>query len=167
MTAGLRIEKLRRDHNVDGFESGRAELDRFLIRYAFHAQQSGASLTYVALVETTVIAYYTLVFGDVAHADAPERLTKGLARYPVPLMVLARLAVHRGWQGRGLGAGLLRDAMERTLRAAEIAGLRALAVHAKDQAAASFYSHFGFIASPTDPLHMFMLLKDVRRMLGA
>jgi GNAT superfamily N-acetyltransferase len=81
-------------------------------------------------------------------------------------MVLARLAVHRAWQGRGIGAGLLRDAMRRTVQAAEIGGLRALAAHAKDEQAARFYAHFGFEPSPTDPLHMFVLLKDVRRMLS-
>jgi GNAT superfamily N-acetyltransferase len=160
-----RVETLRRDHAVDAFTCGQPELDRFLIRYAFPAQQAGSSLTYVALIDETVVGFYTLVVGEVAHADAPERLTKGLARHPVPLMVLARLAVDRTWQGRGVGKGLLRNAMERTLHAAEIAGIRALAVHAKNDAAVSFYSHFGFVRSPTDPLHLFVLLKDVRRML--
>ena len=107
-----------------------------------------------------------MVFGDVAYADAPDRLAKGLAKHPIPLMVLARLAVHRAWHGRGVGAGLLRDAMTRTLRAADIAGLRAILAHAKDEQAAAFYSHFGFRPSPTDPLHMYALLKDVRRILG-
>ena len=166
MTVALRIETLRRDHAVDGFECGHPALDLFLVRFAFPAQQAGASRTYVALVESVVVGFHTLVVGDVAPADAPERLTKGLARHPVPLIVLARLAVHRAWQGRGIGAGLLRDAMERTLQVAEIAGIRALAVHAKDERAVSFYSHFGFVPSPTDPMHLFVLLKDVRRMLG-
>ena len=162
-----RIETLRRDHAVDAFECGQPELDRFLIRYAFQAQQAGSSLTYVGLVDAAIVGFYTLVVGDVEHADAPERLTKGLPRHPVPLMVLARLAVHRTWHGQGIGKGLLRDAMDRTVQASKIAGIRALAVHAKDDAAVSFYSHFGFVPSPTDPLHMFLLLKDVRRLLGS
>jgi GNAT superfamily N-acetyltransferase len=162
-----RIETLRRDHAADAFECGQEALDRFLIRYAFPAQQAGSSVTYVALVGSTIVGYYTLVVGEVGYADAPERLTKGLARHPVPLMVLARLAVHRAWQAKGLGKGLLRDAMERTVQAAKIAGIRALAVHAKDEPAASFYAHFGFVASPTDPLHLFVLLKDIRRILGS
>jgi GNAT superfamily N-acetyltransferase len=162
-----RIETLRRDHAVDAFECGHEALDRFLIRYAFPAQQAGSSVTYAALVESAVVGYYTLVVGNVEYAEAPERLTKGLARHPVPLMVLARLAVHRAWQGKGLGKGLLRDAMERTVQAAKIAGIRALAVHAKDEPAALFYGQFGFLPSPTDPLHLFVLLKDIRRILGS
>ena len=103
---------------------------------------------------------------EIAHAQAPERLTKGVARHPIPLMLLARLAVHREWQGRKIGAGLLRDAMVRTLQAAEILGIRALAVHAKDDKAVAFYTRFGFIPSPINPWQMYLLLKDIRRLLG-
>jgi len=162
MIAGFRIEKLRRDHPVAGFSCGREELDRFLIRYAFANQQAGAAQTYLGLHGTTVVGFYSLVVGEVAYADAPERLTKGLARHPVPIMLLARLAVSSAWQGRKLGAGLLKDAMRRTLQAADIGGIRAFAVHAKDTPARQFYEHFGFIASPVDPLHLFLLIKDLR-----
>ena len=165
MTDYPAVEKLRRDHPVDDFECGQPQLDLFLIRYAFVAQQAGGSTTYVGLADAAVIGFYTLVFGEIDHAKASSRLTKGLAHHPVPLMVLARLAVHRSWQGRGIGAALLRDAMRRTVQAAEIGGLRALAAHAKDEQAATFYRHFGFEPSPTDPLHLFVSLKDVRRML--
>jgi GNAT superfamily N-acetyltransferase len=89
-----------------------------------------------------------------------------LARHPVPIMLLARLAVDRRWQGQGVGKALLKDAMQRTLQAAEIAGIRAFAVHAKDEEARSFYQKFDFIPSPTDPMHLFVLLKDVRRMIS-
>jgi Acetyltransferase (GNAT) domain len=85
-----------------------------------------------------------------------------MPRHPIPLLVLARLAVHSDWQGRGLGAGLLLDALGRTLQVADIAGARALAVHAKDDSAASFYRHFGFIPSVTDSRHLFKLIKDIR-----
>jgi len=129
-------------------------------------QQANASRTYVGLADTTVIGFYTLVVGDGAFEDAPERLTKGLARHPVPLMVLARLAVSASWQGKGVGAGLLKDAMRRTVEAADIAGIRAFAVHAKDEAASAFYRHFDFVPSPTDPLHLFLLVKDLRRAVG-
>ena len=166
MTDYPTVEKLRRDHPVDDFECGQPQLNVFLIRYAFMAQQAGGSTTYVGLADAAVIGFYSLVFGDIDHAKASSRLTKGLAHHPVPLMVLARLAVHRSWQGRGIGAGLLRDAMRRTVQAAEIGGLRALAAHAKGEQAATFYAHFGFEPSPTDPLHMFVLLKDIRRMLN-
>jgi GNAT superfamily N-acetyltransferase len=158
----FRIEKLQRDHRVDTFDCGREALNRFLIRYAFPNQQAGASQTYIALAEEEVVGYYTLVVGQVEYSDAPDRLTKGLARHPVPIMLLARLAVATSWQGKGLGSGLLKDAMLRTLQAADIAGIRAFAVHAKDDVAKSFYERFDFVASPSDPYHLFRLLKDIR-----
>ncbi|PKU21544.1 GNAT family N-acetyltransferase [Telmatospirillum siberiense] len=160
------IEKLRRDHRVDGFDCGKEPLNRFLIRFALQSQLSNSSQTYLALADDAVVGFYTLVFGDVAYDDAPERLRKGVARHPIPLMILARLAVSRPWTGKGLGGGLLKDAMLRTLEAAEIAGLRAFAVHAKDDEAQAFYKRFDFIASPSDPMHLFVLLKDVRGMIG-
>lgn len=154
------IEKLNRGHRVDAFDCGREALNRFLIRYALQNQQAGASQTYVAVAGEEIAGYYSLAVSQVAYDDAPERLAKGLARHPIPLMLLARLAVAERWQGRGLGKGLLKDAVLRTLQAAGIAGIRALAVHAKDDEARAFYERFDFIASPTDPYHLFVLLKD-------
>jgi GNAT superfamily N-acetyltransferase len=101
--------------------------------------------------------------GEVSFDGAPDRLSKGLARHPVPLLLLARLGVHLAWQGHGVGQGLLKDAMRRTVQAAEIVGIRALAVHAKNAKARDFYQHFGFIDSPTDPMHLFVLVNDLRR----
>lgn len=163
MSAGLRIEKLRLEHAVDAFDCGRQELNRFLCRFALTNQQAGAAQTYLALSDASVIGFYTLVVGEVAYADAPHRLTKGLARHPIPIMLLARLAVSLAWQGKGVGAGLLKDAMQRTLQAADIAGIRAFAVHAKDESARTFYEHFDLIPSPTDPMHLFVLIKDIRQ----
>jgi len=153
---------LERSHAIDAFDCGREALNRFLIRYALQNQQAGASQTYVALVDQELVGYYSLVVGQVEYNDAPERLTKGLARHPVPIMLLARLAVSISWQGKGLGAGLLKDAMLRTLQAADIAGIRAFAVHAKDDEARAFYEHFDFVPSLGDPYHLFRLLKDIR-----
>ncbi len=161
MTSGLRIEKLQRSHPVDGFDCGQEDLNRFLIRYALQGQQAGASQTYLALDGDRVVGFYSLVVGQVEYDEAPERVTKGLARHPVPIMLLARLAVSLDHQGRKLGAGLLKDAMLRTLRAADIAGIRALVTHAKDDAARRFYERFDFVASPSDPHHLLMLLKDM------
>jgi GNAT superfamily N-acetyltransferase len=161
-----RIEKLRRDHAVEGFDCGRDELNRYLLRYAWQNQQAGAAQTYVGVVGETIVGYHTLTVGQVSLEDAPQRLTKGLARHPVPIMLLARLATDRRWQGKGVGSALLRDAMQRTLQAADIAGIRALAVHAKNDEARRFYEHFDFMPSPTDPLHLFVLLKDVRRIIA-
>lgn len=165
MTHLPRIEKLQRTHAIDSFDCGREALNRFLIRYALQNQQADASQTYVALIGEQVVAFYTLVVGQVDYSGAPERLTKGLARHPVPIMLLARLAVATAWQGKGFGSGLLRDAMLRTLQAADIAGIRAFAVHAKDDNARVFYQRFDLIPSPTDPYHLFILLKDVRSAL--
>jgi GNAT superfamily N-acetyltransferase len=166
VTASLRIEKLQRNHEVDAFTCCRPELDRFLIRHALRAQQMNSSQTYVGLCGQTVIGYYTIVAGEVRHADAPERVTKGMPRYPIPLLVLARLAVHSCWRGRGIGAGLLLDALGRTLQVADMVGIRALAVHAKDDTAARFYRHFWFMPSPTDSRHLFMLIKEIRGAAG-
>ena len=163
--SSLRIEKLQRSHAIDAFDCGREALNLFLIRYAFQNQQAEASQTYVALSDEELVGYYTLVVGQVEYNDAPGRLTKGLARHPVPIMLLARLAVAIRWQGKGLGSGLLRDAMLRTLQAAEIAGIRAFAVHAKDDESRAFYEHFDFVPSPSDPYHLFRLLKDLRKLL--
>ena len=163
--ASLRIEKLERNHAVEGFNCGSEALNRFLIRFALQNQQAGASQTYVALADGQIAGYYTLVVGQVDYDDAPQRLTKGLARHPVPIMLLARLAISASSQGQGLGSGLLKDAMLRTLQAAEIAGIRAFAVHAKDDQARAFYEHFDFVPSPSDPYHLFRLLKDIRGLL--
>ncbi len=165
MSAARRIEKLRPDHPIEGFDCGREELNRYLARYAWQNQQAGAGQTYVGLVEGAVVGYHTLAVGYVTGEDAPARLTKGLARHPVPIMLLARLAVDRRWHGKGIGKALLRDAMQRTVQAADIAGIRAFVVHAKDEEARSFYQRFDFVPSPTDPLHLFVLLKDVRRIV--
>ena len=136
-----RVEKLRRDHPVE-IDCGREELNRYLVRYAWQNQQAGAAQTYVGIVGEVIMGYHTLALGHVTLEDAPERVTKGLAKHPVPIMLLARLATDLQWQGKGVGKALLRDAMQRTLQAAEIAGIRALAVHAKDEEARRFYEHF-------------------------
>lgn len=166
MTLLLRIEKLARSHIVEHFTSGRAELDRFLIRHALQAQQANSSHTYVALKDEAVIGFYTIVAGEICWDQAPERVAKGMLRHPIPLLVLARLAVHAEEQGHGLGAGLLLDALGRTIQVASVIGVRALAVHAKDDLAGAFYRHFGFTPSATDARHLFMLIKDIRLAAG-
>ena len=166
MSDPLRIEKLGPRHSLAGFDCGSEELNRFLTRFALVNQLAGAAQTYVAVSGESVLGHYSLAVGEVACDDAPDRLKKGLARHPVPIMLLARLAVSTAWQGHGLGSGLLKDAMRRTLQAADIAGIRAFAVHARDETARSFYEHFGFIPSPADPMHLFLLIKDIRRIAG-
>lgn len=158
------IEKLSAHHDVGAFTCGKPVLDAYLTRHALANQSMGGAQTYVALAEgRTVVSYFSLAVGSVVHADAPARLAKGLARHPVPVMVLARLAVDRGWQGRGIGSGLLKNALQRTLQAADIAGIRAIVVHAKDDEARAFYEAFGFATWPDQPLRLFLLIKDLRR----
>ncbi len=160
------IKKLQRHHAIEPFDCGRDELNRFLAQYALQSQQSGGAQTYVGLVDHTVVGYYALAVGSVEQEQAPERVKKGLAKHSIPIMLLARLAVDRHWQNQGIGAALVKDAVLRTLQAADIAGIRALVVHAKDDAARSFYAHLDFLPSPSDPLHLFLLLKDARRIVS-
>lgn len=158
-----RIEKLRREHPIDAFDCGQEALNRWLVRHALQNQSAGSAQTYVGLAGDAVIGYYSLTVGQIEFADAPERLQKGMARHPVPIMLLARLAVHKDWQKQGVGRALLADAVRRTVQAAGIAGIRALAVHAKDEPARRYYEQFDFVPSPTDPLHLLVMLKDIRR----
>ena len=162
----LRIEKLQPRHAVDAFDCSNQDLNRFLQKYALLNQSSGASTTYVGLADQTVIGYYSLAVGSVEYDRVPERVTKGLAHHPIPVMLLARLAVDQQWKNKGVGAGLLKDAMLRTLQAADIVGIRALVVHAKDHHATLFYQHFDFTPSPSDPLHLLILMKDVRKIVA-
>ena len=166
MNEARSVEKLRPDHPIECFDCGREELNRYLQRFAWQNQQAGAAQTYIGLAGDAVIGYYTLAVGHVTREEAPERLTKGLASHPVPIMLLARLAVDHRWQGQGVGKALLKDAMLRTLQAADIAGIRAFAVHAKDEEVRRFYLKIDIIPSPSDPMHLFVLLKDVRRIVS-
>jgi GNAT superfamily N-acetyltransferase len=165
LRADPRIEKLRPNHALDHFDCGREELNRFLQRRALQSQQSQGGQTYVGLVGEVVVGFYTLVSGSVAYERASDRLRKGLGKQDIPIVLLARLAVDRNWQGQSIGASLLKDAMLRTISAADIVGIRAMVVHAKDDRARAFYEHFDFIPSPTDPLHLYVLLKDVKKLL--
>ena len=161
------VQKLDASHEVDAFDCGKEPLNRFLQRHALVNQKAGSAQTYVVCRgEQRVAGYYSLAVGAVEHADAPGRVGKGLARHPIPVMLLARLAIDRAEQGKGLGKALLKDALLRTAQAAEIAGIRALLVHAKDDEARAWYEQFDFEPSPTDPYHLFLLMKDLRALLG-
>lgn len=121
---------------------------------------------YVVPIEERVVGYYALSAASVEQDDAPTRVRKGLARHPIPVILLARLAVDQSEQGRGLGAALLKDALQRAGSAAGEIGARAVLVHAKDEEAKAFYEHFDFEPSPSDPLHLFLLMKDLRASLN-
>lgn len=157
-----RVEKLTAAHSLADFDCGVVALNRFLQTFALTNQNAGSSMTYLALVGNAVAGYHSLVVGETRYDDAPERLAEGLPRHPIPVMIIARLAVDLRIRGRGFGAALLRDAMRRTLAAAEIAGIRGVIVHAKDERAAAFYARFGFTPFPKRPLALYRLLKDIR-----
>jgi len=165
MSEKPRIAKLAQHHDAAGFDCGTAALNNFIRLYAWPGQRANISQTYVAAVEEAIVGYHTLVVGQVSYEDAPERLAKGLPRHPIPVLLLARLAIDRRWQGKGLGAALVADAIRRTLQVADIAGVRALLVHAKDHTAKSFYAHLGFEPFPGEPLVLYRLLKDIRAMV--
>lgn len=158
-----RIEKLERHHHVESFDCGQENLNRYIQDYALMSQRSDAASTYVGVAGDKIIGYYTLVISNVIYEGAPKRIKKGLSRNPVPVMILARLATDMDWQGKGVGAGLLRDAMQRTIQVADIVGVRAFLVHAKNDEAKAFYEHFNFLPSPTDPYHLYLLVKDIRK----
>lgn len=154
-------------HHVADFDCGTLALNEFLVRHALTNHQLGSARTFVATTARhVVIGYYSLAASQVLYADAPPRLQKGAARHPVPVVLLARLAVDHAWQGKGLGPGLLKDAILRVLNAAEGIGVRALLVHAKDEKAKAFYRHYDFEPLPAYPLHLVLLLKDARKIAG-
>jgi GNAT superfamily N-acetyltransferase len=161
------VEKLGAGHDLEGFDCGREPLNRFLIRFALTNQKADSAHTYCVCRagERRVVGYHSLVVGSVGRAEAPSRIAKGLPQHPVPVMLLARLAIDKTEQGRGLGKALLKDALLRTVQAAEIAGIRAFLVHAKDEEARTFYERFDFEPSPADPFQLFLLMKDVRAAL--
>lgn len=158
------VRKLLPDDALDAFDCGNAALNQFLQRFAFSNQKAQSAQTYVSCCEGVVAGFYSLTVGSVAPHDAAPRVIKGLARHPVPVMILARLAVDFQHQSVGLGKALLKDALLRTAQAADIAGIRALLVHAKDDAARQWYLNWEFEPSPTDPLHLYLLLKDLKAM---
>jgi GNAT superfamily N-acetyltransferase len=161
-------EPLRSDHVIDGFDCGRPSLNIWLARYARQAA-AGSARTYVVVdaEQERVVGYYALTAAELEREAATARVIKGMPRYPIPVVLLARLAVDLSVAGRGLGAWLLRDAMLRTLAASESIGVRALLVHALDENAGAFYLRHGFEPSPTDPLHLMILIKDIAAALDA
>jgi len=161
-----RPESLAAQHRLEGFDCGKPALNDWLVRHARQAQGSGSAKTFVVADDDRVAGYFSLTVGQVDVLDAPERIRKGMGQYPVPVVILARLAVSAPDQGRGIGFGLLQDAIRRTMLIAEQAGIRALLTHPIDHEAAKFYTRFGFIASPLRERQLLLLLKDARRWMA-
>jgi hypothetical protein len=162
-------EPLRSGHVLAGFDCGRASLSVWLVRYARKAAAAGSARTYVVVdaQQERVVGYHALTAAELEREAATARVIKGMPQYPIPVVLLARLAVDLSAVDRGLNAWLLRDAMMRTLAASETIGVRALLVHAIDDDARSFYRRHGLEPSPTDPLHLMILIKDIAAGLDA
>lgn len=159
------IEKLSREHDFTQFNCGNATLNSWLVKYAWTNQQADSAKSYVALEGDRVVGYYALTTGSVHKHESPDRIAKGLANHPIGVVLLARLAVDTTQQGKGLGKALLFDALTRIERAADIVAVRAVMVHAIDEAARRFYEHFEFEPPPVDPFQLLLLLKDLRKAL--
>ncbi|MEK0417902.1 MAG: hypothetical protein RI949_1908 [Pseudomonadota bacterium] len=156
------VRKLAGSDAVESFDCGHAALNQFLQRFALVNQKSNSAQTYVCSHAGVVVGFYSLAVGSVDPATAAPRVIKGIPRHPVPVMILARLAVDVQHQGAGLGKALLKDALLRTAQAADIAGIRALLVHAKDETARQWYLNWEFETSASDPFHLFLLMKDLK-----
>jgi GNAT superfamily N-acetyltransferase len=155
-------EKLNPGHDLSQFHCGEATLDDWLRKRALQNEESSASRTYVACQGSRVVGYYALAAGAVAHAEAPGRVRRNMPD-PVPVMVIGRLAVDQTVQGQALGPALLRDAVLRTLQAAEIAGIRAILVHAISERAKRFYEKWGFVVSPVEPMTLMITVAEARK----
>lgn len=157
-------ELIKAEHNVNDFNCGHESLDAFLKRFALTNTAAGIARTYITTIDGSnqVVGYYSLAASSVEQAKAPERVTKGTPRHPFPAILLGRLAVDKRYQQKGLGKALLKDALLRSVSAADSIGVRVVLVHAKDEQAAAFYRKYDFVPSPTDPLHLMLLIKDIK-----
>jgi GNAT superfamily N-acetyltransferase len=163
-------EPLGPRHNVDRFECGREQLDRWLRAYAGQGQRRDTARTFVVCRpgETDVVGYYTLVAGQVEQSEATSEVQSGTSKhFLIPVCLIARLAVDRSEQNIGLGRSLLLDALQRTERASHSVAMRAILVHALDEEAAAFYARFGFKPATAEPLTLMVPLEAVRGVLIA
>jgi predicted N-acetyltransferase YhbS len=158
---------IAKEYRTGSFDCGVAPLNEYLNRYALVNHLNRSARTYVALRDGRIVGYYTVANGSVSRDQVPPRVGQGLGQYPVPITLLARLAVDLSEKGKGLGRGLLKDAVLRAFQASELVGSRAIVTHAKDQAARSFYERFQFVASPLNELHLYLLMKDIRGLFGS
>lgn len=157
------------EHELDDFDCGSPAQTEWLSRHARQAQAAGTARVYVSVRSGTasVVGYYALAAGSVEPSDATGRTLRGTGRHPIPVVLLARLGVDKSAQGSGLGRALVIDALKRTMQASDVIGVRALLIHAESEAAKNFYLHLGeFEESPTDPLHLILLMKDLRASAG-
>ena len=157
-------QPLGTSHRLEEFDCGKPALTDWLLHHARQAQGSGSARTFVTCNQNRAAGYYSLTVGQIDTLEAPERIRRGMGQYPIPLVILARLAVDLDYQKRGLGFSLLQDAIMRTIAIADQAGIRALLTHPIDAAADAFYRRFGFEPTPLQERQLILLLKDARRL---
>ena len=162
----MRLESFTERHDVEGFRCGVEALDAYLRGQALRDQRADKAQTMVAVRRRRVVAYFTLAAASIEPDAATPRAAKGQGSQPIPAVLLARLAVDRSEQSRGLGRAMLLEALARSAEAAAVIGARVVLVHAKDAAVRGFYEHFGFEPAPTGDLQLMLLMKDVRKTLG-
>ena len=159
-------EPITAAHALDDFDCGETELTDWLRRFALTSHRDESARVYVVHREGRVVGYYALATGGVARDQAPARIARGQANRSIPVVILARLAVDEGEQGRGIGALLLRDALHRVAAAADIIGVRTLLIHTQNEAACAWYLRMAeFEGSPLAPLQLMLLMKDLRKAL--
>lgn len=152
-------------HATESFDCGKEPLNVYLKQYARQNEKRYGARTFViAGRDNRVVGYYTLAAGDVERAEASPEITKGLGKYPIPVVILARLAIDRTVQGQGFGKALLKDALRRVLQVIEHIGVRALLVHAKDEEARQWCRKFDFVESPADRFQLFLPIQDIPRL---
>ncbi len=158
-------QALNSSHSLDSFDCGKPALNDWLKRHALQAQASGSAKSYVIADGDRIAGYFSLTVGQVDSVDAPERVRKSMGSYPIPVVLLARLAVALQDQRRGVGIGMLQEAIRRAVVIAEQAGVRALLTHPIDEEADRFYRRFGFEPSTVREQQLLLLMKDARRLL--
>jgi GNAT superfamily N-acetyltransferase len=163
----LELEPLSEEHDVAVFDCGVPALNVYLTKQALADQRAEKARTFVAVRGRHVVAFFSFAAASVEPQDATARLARGQGAQAIPVILLARLAVDTSEQGRGLGGAMLVEAVARSAQAANIIGARAVLVHAKDPSARRFYEKHDFEPSPSNPLHLIVLMKDIRKSLGA
>jgi len=160
-------QPLDASHHLEEFDCGKPALTDWLLHHARQAQGSGSARTFVVCDKDRVVGYFSLTVGQIDTLEAPERIRRGMGQYPIPLVILARLAVDLDYQKQGLGFSLLQDAIMRTVAISEQAGIRALLTHPIDAEAEAFYRRFGFEPTPAHDRQLILLLKNARRYIRA
>lgn len=163
--SSLHLALLTAEHDVSAFDCGNDRLTSWLIRHALASQRADLARTYLALEDEQVVGYVSLTTGSVRHDEAPKRYTRGMPRYPIPTILIARLAVDQRHQGRQLGSRLLAEALRLAVAASDAAAARLVVVDATDERAAAFYQQRGFIDVPENPLRLYRKVSDIRRSL--